>query len=178
MSSATSRRQKPNILIAGTPGTGKTTISKQLEEMTQFNHIEVGEFAKKNNLLESWDAKYNCHIIDEDKVVDKLEQVVPAGGYIIDYHGCDFFPERWFDAVFVLKTDNTILYDRLLARGYDEAKIRENVECEIFQEIVCEAQDSYREDVVMELQNDSLKDIESNVNHIRQWIDSWTGVKK
>ncbi|RDD39705.1 Adenylate kinase isoenzyme 6-like protein [Trichoplax sp. H2] len=146
MSSATSRRQKPNILIAGTPGTGKTTISKQLEEMTQFNHIEVGEFAKKNNLLESWDAKYNCHIIDEDKV--KIATECYANALII------------------------------YSMGYDEAKIRENVECEIFQEIVCEAQDSYREDVVMELQNDSLKDIESNVNHIRQWIDSWTGVKK
>lgn len=39
-----------------------------------------------------------------------------AGGIIVDYHGCDFFPEHWFDAVFVLKTDNTILYDRLQAR--------------------------------------------------------------
>lgn len=38
------------------------------------------------------------------------------GGNIVDYHGCDFFPERWFDCVVVLQTDNTILYDRLSRR--------------------------------------------------------------
>lgn len=38
------------------------------------------------------------------------------GGNIVDYHGCDFFPERWFDYVVVLQTDNTILYDRLSRR--------------------------------------------------------------
>lgn len=38
------------------------------------------------------------------------------GGIIVDYHGCDFFPERWFDRVVVLQTDNSILYDRLSKR--------------------------------------------------------------
>ena len=38
------------------------------------------------------------------------------GGNIVDYHGCDFFPERWFDIVFVLRTDNTVLYSRLEKR--------------------------------------------------------------
>ena len=38
------------------------------------------------------------------------------GGVIVDYHGCDFFPERWFDIVFVLRTDNSILYNRLTQR--------------------------------------------------------------
>lgn len=38
------------------------------------------------------------------------------GGKIVDYHGCDFFPQRWFDIVFILRTDNTALYDRLVNR--------------------------------------------------------------
>ena len=38
------------------------------------------------------------------------------GGNIVDYHGCEFFPERWFDIVFVLRTDNTLLYNRLEKR--------------------------------------------------------------
>lgn len=38
------------------------------------------------------------------------------GGVIVDYHGCDFFPERWFDRVVVLQTDNSVLYDRLSKR--------------------------------------------------------------
>ena len=50
------------------------------------------------------------------KVIDELDDQVSEGGYIIDYHSCEFFPERWFDIVFVLRTDNTILYDRLQKR--------------------------------------------------------------
>ena len=39
------------------------------------------------------------------------------GGNVVDYHGCDFFPERWFHVVVVLRTDNTLLYDRLSKRS-------------------------------------------------------------
>ena len=50
------------------------------------------------------------------QVLDELEDQIAEGGNIIDYHGCDFFPERFFDIVFVLRTNNTLLYDRLAAR--------------------------------------------------------------
>ena len=52
------------------------------------------------------------------QVLDVLESTMSNGGNVVEYHGCDFFPKRWFDAVFVLRTDNTILYDRLEQR-YD-----------------------------------------------------------
>lgn len=66
------------------------------------------------------------------------------GGVIIEHHSVDWFPERWFDLVIVLRTDNTILYDRLAKRygpclllifyrDYSQHKITENVECEIMQ---------------------------------------------
>ena len=45
-----------------------------------------------------------------------MEDKISEGGVIVDYHGCEFFPERWFDIVFVLRTNNTILYDRLEKR--------------------------------------------------------------
>jgi adenylate kinase len=33
----------------------------------------------------------------------------------------------------VLTTDNTVLYDRLVKRGYSKHKVEENVQCEIMQ---------------------------------------------
>lgn len=45
-----------------------------------------------------------------------MEDMLTEGGKIVDFHGCDFFPERWFDIVFVLRSDNTFLYDRLVKR--------------------------------------------------------------
>ncbi len=68
-----------------------------------------------------------------------------SGGYVVDFHTCDFFPERWFDLVIVLRADNSVLYNRLNARGYKENKIIENIDAEIHQVVLDEAQESYNE---------------------------------
>lgn len=50
------------------------------------------------------------------QVLDELEDIMGGGGNIVDHHGSDWFPERWFDRVVVLQTENSILYDRLTKR--------------------------------------------------------------
>lgn len=62
------KRNKPNILVSGTPGTGKTTTSSALAEATQLRHINVGELVKDKNLHDGWDDEHDCYIINEDLV--------------------------------------------------------------------------------------------------------------
>ena len=103
-------------------------------------------------------------------MVDALEEVVEAGGCIVDHHGSDLFPERWFDLVVVLQCDNTVLYDRLEKRGYTVKKIQENVECEIMQVTLEEALDSYKEEIVKPLQSNTPGDQETNIQMLVDWI--------
>lgn len=63
-----------------------------------------------------FDDEFKSWIVDEDKLLDEIEADVKQGGKIIDWHACDLFPRRWIDLVVVLRTDNTILYDRLTER--------------------------------------------------------------
>ncbi|KAG4132835.1 hypothetical protein ERO13_D08G057700v2 [Gossypium hirsutum] len=167
------KRKRPNILVTGTPGTGKTTTSSALAEATNLRHINIGDLVKEKNLHDGWDDDLQCHVINEDLVCDELEDVMEEGGNIVDYHGCDFFPERWFDLVVVLQTDNTVLYDRLSKRGYEGAKLSNNIECEIFQVLLEEAKDSYSEDIVKALKSDNIDDITRNVSSLTDWIRSW-----
>lgn len=162
-------RKQPNILVTGTPGTGKTTTCQQIIDATGFTHINVGDWVKQHELHSGWDEEHDCYIIDEDKVCDALEDALAAGGTVVDYHGCDFFPERWFDLVVVLQTDNSLLYERLEKRGYPAKKITENVECEIMQVIAEEAQDSYKGEIVQVLPSNSVEDMDSNVERIVAW---------
>ncbi|KAK6926828.1 hypothetical protein RJ641_008547 [Dillenia turbinata] len=170
---AQSWRKKPNILVTGTPGTGKTTMSSALAEATQLRHVNVGELVRQKNLHDGWDQEFDCYVINEDLVCDELEDMMEEGGVIVDYHGCDFFPERWFDRVVVLQTDNTVLYDRLARRGYTGAKLSNNVECEIFQTILEEAKSSYAEDIVVSTKSDTVEDITRNVAELADWVSSW-----
>jgi adenylate kinase len=95
------------------------------------------------------------------------------GGNIVEYHGCDFFPERWFDAIFVLRTDNTLLFDRLQKRGYSNEKIYNNVQCEIFQTVLEEAQENYDENIVHELISNMPEDMETNIDIILRHINEF-----
>lgn len=163
----------PNILITGTPGTGKSTLGRELADRTGLTYVNVGDVAKENDFFDGWDEKYDCAVLDEDSLIDELESQLAQGGNVVDYHGCEFFPERWFDIVFVLRTDNTILYNRLENRGYSSKKIEENVQCEIFQTILDEAKESYKNEIVHELQSNTPDEMEDNLDKICLWIQTW-----
>nr|POF24665.1 isoform 2 of adenylate kinase isoenzyme 6 like [Quercus suber] len=60
------RKRRPNILVIGTPGKGKTTTSSALAEATQLRHIIVGDLVKEKNLNDGWDDQLDCYVINED----------------------------------------------------------------------------------------------------------------
>ena len=61
-------RTKPNILVTGTPGTGKTTLSQNLAQSLGMNHIEVGKLVKEKELHDGWDEEFQSYLLNEDKV--------------------------------------------------------------------------------------------------------------
>ncbi|XP_068391562.1 adenylate kinase isoenzyme 6 isoform X1 [Eschrichtius robustus] len=157
----------------GTPGVGKTTLGKELASRSGLKYVNVGDLAREGQLYDGYDEEYDCPILDEDRVVDELENQMSEGGVIVDYHGCDFFPERWFHIVFVLKTDNSVLYKRLETRGYNQKKLKDNLQCEIFQVLYEEALGSYKEEIVHPLPSNKPEDLEDNINQILKWIEQW-----
>ena len=98
---------------------------------------------------------------------------MPSGGYILDWHACDLFPKSWIDLVVVLRCNSTVLYDRLTARKYSAKKLEENMDAEIMQVILDEARESFDENIVIELQSDSLEDLDANVQRIKLWVENW-----
>jgi adenylate kinase len=165
--------KKPNILITGTPGTGKTSTSETVAEKLQFRHLNVGDFVKEHDCQESYDSTFDTHILDEDKLLDLMEPIVEKGGVVVDYHSCELFPERWFDLVIVLRTVTNVLYERLVERGYNQKKLNENMECEIMQVVLEAAKESYTEEIVHECPSATIEDLESNVERIESWYQQW-----
>ena len=74
-------RSRPNVLITGTPGTGKTLTATEVVQRTGFEHRNVGDIAKIGQMYEGWDEKFQCHILDEDKVRERRGRKWPNRRY-------------------------------------------------------------------------------------------------
>jgi adenylate kinase len=57
-------------------------------------------------------------------------------------------------------------------------KIQENNEAEIMQVVLSEAQESYKEDIIMILQSDDVQQQDENVERIVQWLNNWVEARR
>ncbi|XP_054157979.1 adenylate kinase isoenzyme 6 homolog [Oppia nitens] len=174
MSSSQPLRQRPNVLISGTPGTGKTLLCQAISaRLADMKIIDVSEFCKTNDCIDTHDDQLDTDVIDDQLLEEKISPVLESGGYLIDYHSPDLFPTELIDVVYILRCNNTQLYDRLQERQYSEAKITGNIECEIFETIVEEAVDWFGEDCVHQLVNETEEQLATNCDTVCQWIENY-----
>ena len=61
----------------------------------------------------------------------------------------------------------------VLCRGYTGQKLQSNLECEIFQILREEAEESYRNEIIMTMKNNTIEDMSNNVEVLREWVASW-----
>lgn len=162
--------KRPNVLVTGTPGTGKTSTCEMVAKISGFTHINVSELVRQKGLHAGRNDEWQCFDLDEDKICDELEDTMVEGGNVVDFHTCDFFPERWFQLVVVLRASTQKVFDRLSNRNYSSKKVSENVQAEIMQVCLDEAKSSYASNIVVELESDTLEQLEDNVKKICAWI--------
>ena len=167
---------RPNILITGTPGTGKTTMaSMAASQLDGFTHVNIGDIVKANKFFTKYDEVMDTHVIeddDEDRLIDYLEPIMMQGGVIVDYHSSELFPERWFALVVVLHTTTEVLFDRLSARNYSAAKREENMDAEI--SMVCEEEvrESYKDDIIIIRDNNTNEDMDATIDFIADRLEA------
>ena len=115
--------------LTGTPGTGKTSITRVLSELALTR--SVSDLADERGFLGLPEPEEGVKEIDIDNLVSSLEGewvTEPDGLTIIEGHLAHNLP---CDAVVVLRCDPDILRSRLEKRGYPERKINDNVEWEL-----------------------------------------------
>ncbi|CAJ1453884.1 unnamed protein product [Effrenium voratum] len=169
------KRQRPNLLITGTPGVGKTTFCEALASRSGLQHVEVSKLVREKRLYREWDDELDCSIFDEEMVQDALEPLLERGGCLLDFHSSSFLDENDFDLVIVLRADTSVLYDRLEKRHYPESKIKQNVEAEIFQSCLDEAQEAFEETTVSiwELQHDTEEHMEDALERAQEFVSKY-----
>ena len=128
------------IIFTGTPGTGKTIISKELSKIIKHNYLDVNEIIKKHKLREYYDKKRHTYVVDENKLVKLLiKEIKNNKNLVIDSHLSHYIPSKYVDLCIVTTTELKELKKRLTKRKYIPLKVKENLEAEAFAICLVEA---------------------------------------
>lgn len=126
------------IAITGTPGVGKSTVSKILAK--DYKVIDIHSYAEEHGLFEEFDEEAGSYDVDVEKLNDSLkdqmnkDEVIFLDGHLSHFVDCDL--------IYVLRCDPKVICERLEKRGYDRKKILENVQTEVLDIILSESVDS------------------------------------
>ena len=125
------------LIVSGTPGTGKTTVSQNLLNNLNAKVISLNELAISEKLIINYDIERETSVINEKKLVRYVIKLIEHYNkldlefLIIESHFSDIVPGQYIDYVIILRCDPDELSIRLKKRGYKNEKIRENVQSEI-----------------------------------------------
>ena len=137
------------IALTGTPGTGKTTVSKILRE-SGFETVDLNEVALSKDFLISTDKKRDTKIVDVDKLNKYVKECYTKKDIVfIEGHLSHLL--KSVDKIIVLRCHPDLLKKRLSKKGWKKEKINENVEAEILDIILCESIDIHPEKNVFEI---------------------------
>lgn len=127
------------IGITGTPGTGKTSVTKLLENDPFYQVIHLNELIKGEKLYSEVDTERDCVVADMEMVYNRVlklqDRSYPVT--VVDSH----LSHHIVDIAIVLRTSPAKLKDRLEKRKYSVDKVRENLEAEALDIILAEAVD-------------------------------------
>lgn len=174
------QRTRPNFLVTGTPGVGKTTFADMIAQKFGYLHVPISQLIKDKHLWSETDEQRDCTIYDEDKLDEALDEILEQnqdGGIVFDFHCPDVVKVEDVDYVLVLRTTSDILYQRLKGRGYTPKKCKENTECEIFRVIldeVLEDFDTFEMDKqIFEIMSDVVENLDEALENVSQLIEEF-----
>lgn len=134
-------KQRCVVVITGTPGTGKSTLAKRYVRKG-YTLLDIKKLIRQGKIPKGYDKKRKCWTVDPKTMNKVLLGMIKhiKGNAVIEGHISHLLPARYVDLCIVTRCSLKTLHNRLRKRGYAKSKINENMESEIMEIILDEAQ--------------------------------------
>jgi len=154
------------IAITGTPGTGKTSVAERLKK-NDFKVIDFNKLACENNWLIVKDENRDSNIVDIKKFDNFIKENYKSEDIIfIEGHLSHLL--RNIDKIILLRCHPDKLRNNLSNKKWNQVKIKENIEAEILDIILCESIDIHPKNNIFEIDvtKKSVNKVTSNILEI------------
>jgi adenylate kinase len=140
------------VLITGTPGTGKTTVSEIVAKKLESPRIAINDLVDEKHLYNGLDKEKGYKVVDLDSLSREIKIILLDNSenkhVIVEGHLAHNFPtDDLVGFVIVLRTRPDILRKRLNTRGWSDSKVQENLEAEALDICTFEAVEIHGEKV-------------------------------
>ena len=143
------------VALSGTPVTGKSSVSTLLQkegyDIVDFNRLSI-----EKGFIVGIDKERNSKIVDIDRLNDYINKNRKTKDIVfIEGHAAHLL--RTADKVMILRCHPKKLKKRLEEKGWNQKKIKENIEAEILDVVLCEAVEIHPENNIFEIDTTNKK---------------------
>ena len=143
------------VALSGTPGTGKSSVSALLQK-EGYTIVSLNELAIEKKFISGIDKERNSKIIDIDRLNYYINKRYKTKDIVfIEGHSAHLL--KIVDKIILLRCHPKKLKKRLEEKGWNQEKIKENVEAETIDVILCEAVETYPEENIFEIDTTDKK---------------------
>jgi adenylate kinase len=145
-------RKGTAVLITGTPGTGKTTISRLLATELRASYVDPEILLRRKGIDYIYDEKRKTCIVSLKRLQNALSARAARAdhGLVIDSH-IALGPLPRLVGVIVLRCDPIVLEQRLQCKRWSKSKIGENLQAEILDICLWDAVKKYGWNAILEI---------------------------
>lgn len=121
-------------MVTGTPGVGKTLVSRLLASKLDALHIDLGELVQRERLWSEVDKTRETLIADMPKLSKRVQEMIKRSkkDVVLDGHyAVNVVPAENVSIVFVLRREPEELRRSMRKRGFEGKKLKENLAAEI-----------------------------------------------
>jgi adenylate kinase len=147
------------IALSGTPGTGKSVIGQLLATNLSIECLELNQLIIDHQLYLGEDPERATLIADIENLRDYLSKMLQntKDRFVMVGHFADEVPEKFLEALIILRCNPVILTQRLRKKGWSTEKILENIQAELLGECTAQALARHNQSQLSEIDTSEMK---------------------
>jgi adenylate kinase len=154
------------VALSGTPGAGKTSVATRLQKKG-YTIVRLNDLAIKQGYIDGVDKTRNTKLMDIQQLNLYIQKHYTTKNLVF-FEGHAAHLLRAINKVIILRCHPKKLKKRLQQKGWKPKKIKENVEAETLDIILCEAVDLHQKKNIFEIDttNKSSEDVAVLIHQI------------